>query len=291
LFKEFGGVDAFPICLGTQDTDAIIRTVKNIAPTFGGIVLKNIAAPRCFEIEKRLKEELDIPVYNDDGLGAAAVVGAAAINAFRLLKKPLSDVRAVVCGAGAAGSSVAKMLITIGVNDIIVCDSKGILSASRIPEFGEDKLELLEFTNKDGLSGDLFKALKGSNLFVGVSEPNILTGEMVRAMAKNPVIFALSDPEPEIMPDIAKTSGAGVIGTGFSEFPNHISNALLFPGLFRGVFDAGASEITEPMIVAAINAIAGLVPDEELSAEYILPSVFKEGVCAAVAKSVAEAWI
>ena len=290
LLKEFGGVDAFPICLDTQDIDEIVETVKNISPGFGGINLEDISAPRCFEIEKKLKEVLDIPVFHDDQHGTAAVVSAAVINAFRLLGKPLADVRTVISGAGAAGNAVAKMLNRLGMRDIVVCDSKGILSASRIPEFGEDKLELLELTNKEGLSGDLAKAVSGRDLFIGLSKPNVLSCEMVRSMKKDPVIFAMANPEPEIMPELAVEAGARIVGTGRSDFPNQINNALIFPGIFRGALDAGAKDITEAMKIAAAYALAGLVSDEELSEEYVLPPAFMEGVAGAVAKAVAEAW-
>jgi len=290
LFKEFGGVDAFPICLDTQDIDEIVRTVKHIAPGFGGINLEDISAPRCFEIDRRLREELDIPVFHDDQHGSAIVVSAAVINAFKLLGKPLSDVRTVINGAGAAGNAITKMLALLGVRDIVVCDSKGILSPSRISEFGEDKLGLIELTNKEGLSGELSKAIKGRELFIGVSKPDVLTEEMVKTMKRNPVIFALSNPEPEIKPDIAKAAGARIVGTGRSDYPNQINNVLVFPGIFRGALDAGATAITEEMKIAATYALAGLVSDKELTEEYVLPPALKEGVAAAVAKAVYEAW-
>ena len=290
LFKEFGGVDAFPICLDTQDTEEIIETVKRIAPVFGGINLEDIAAPRCFEIEKRLKAELDIPVFHDDQHGTAVVVGAAVINAFRLLKKKLPLVKVVINGAGAAGNSVAKMLYALGLRDIVVCDSKGIISPSRIPEFGEDKLELLELTNKDGLTGGLEEAVKDRNLFIGVSKPRLLTEEMVRTMAEDAVIFAMANPEPEILPDLAMAAGARVVGTGRSDFKNQINNVLAFPGIFRGALDAEATEITEAMKVAAARALAAQVRESELNEEYILPPAFKEGLAAAVAEAVAAAW-
>jgi len=290
LYKRFGGVDAFPICLDTQDTEKIIETVKTIAPGFGGVSLEAVSAPRCFEIEKRLKEELDIPVFNDNRHGTAVVIGAAVINAFKLLGKPLSEIRAAVSGAGAAGSAVVKMLIRLGVRDVVVLDSKGILSPSRISEFGEYKIGLLEMTNKEGLSGGLEKAVRNRDLFIGVSKPGILTEEMVGTMRKTPVIFAMAAPEPEIMPDKAKAAGARVVGTGRPDFPNQISSVLVSPGIFRGALDAGAKDITEDMKVAAVHALAGLVPKSDLTEEKILPSVFKEGVSEAVAKAVREAW-
>jgi len=290
LFKAFGGVDAFPICLATQDIDEIIETVKRIAPSFGGINLEDISAPRCFEIERRLKSQLDIPVFHDDQHGTAVVVCAGVINAFRLLDKPLSEVRTVISGAGAAGNAVARMLYTLGVRDIVVCDSKGIVSSSRMSEFSEDKLELLEFTNKEGLIGGLTEAVIGRDLFIGVSKPRILTEEMVKTMADSPVIFAMSNPEPEIMPDLAKAAGARIVGTGRSDFPNQINNVLVFPGIFRGALDAEARDITEAMKAAAAYALAGQVLPEELSEDYVLPPAFKEGVASAIAEAVAAAW-
>ena len=290
LFKEFGNVDAFPICLDTQDVEEIIETVKRIAPTFGGINLEDIAAPRCFEVERRLKEELDIPVFHDDQHGTAVVVSAAVINAFKLLGKPLHDVKAAVSGAGAAGAAVVKMLINLGIRDIVICDSKGIISMDRLSEFGKDKIELLEITNKEGLSGDLAEAVKNRDLFIGVSAPKIMTEEMVTSMNEDCVIFAMSNPEPEIMPDIAANGGAKIIGTGGSDFPNQINNVLVFPGIFRGALDAGATDITEEMKTAAAYALADLVSPEELAVDYVLPPAFKEGVAAAVAKAVAAAW-
>ena len=288
LFKELGGVDAFPICLSTQDVDEIVLTVKNISPGFGGICLESIKAPECFEIEKRLREELDIPVFSDSGQGIAAAVCAAVINSFRLTGKSLSDVRAVVCGAGASGSAITKMLVQLGLRDLVICDSKGIISASRISEFEEDKLELLELTNKDGLSGNLQDAIKDRDLFIGVSKPGVLTEVMIRSMAKNPVIFTLSNPEPEISLEHAKAGGAGIVATGSSLSPNHISSMLISPGIFRGVLDADVSEITEEMLLAATRALATLVSDKELSEDSILPSVLSEDVAAAIAKVVAE---
>ncbi len=290
LLKEFGGIDAFPICLDTQDPDEIVKTVKNIAPVFGGVNLAGIAAPACFEIEKRLKAELDIPVFQDNTSGIAMAVSAAVLNAFRLLGKPLSDVRAVICGAGAAGNAIAKMLPKIGLRDIIVCDSKGIIGASRFTEFGEDKLELLEFTNKDGLTGGLAEAVRGRDLLIGVSKSEALTAGLVSSMAKDAVVFALSCPEPEILPDAAKAAGARIVGTGLLRFPNTVDPMLLSPAIFRGTFDARASVITEAMMLAAVQALAGLVSDKDLSEDHILPSVFETGLCEKIAKSLASAW-
>jgi malate dehydrogenase (oxaloacetate-decarboxylating) len=290
LFKEFGGVDAFPICLDTQDVDEIVETVQRIAPVFGGINLEDISAPRCFEVERRLKEILDIPVFHDDQHGTAVVVSAAVINSYRLLDRPLPEVKAVISGAGAAGTAVAKMLLNIGIRDIIVCDSRGIISMDRFSEFGEDKMELLEITNKDNLSGTLPDAIRGRDLFIGVSKPGLLTGEMVRTMQADPVIFAMSNPEPEILPDAAKAAGARIVGTGRSDFPNQINNVLVFPGIFRGALDAEARDITESMKVAAAYALASLVSEEELSEDYVLPPAFFPGIAGVVAEAVAAAW-
>ncbi|MDR0854227.1 MAG: NADP-dependent malic enzyme [Clostridiales Family XIII bacterium] len=290
LFKEFGGIDAFPICLDTQDTEEIIETVVRIAPTFGGINLEDISAPRCFEVERRLKEILDIPVFHDDQHGTAVVVSAAVINAFKLLGRPLKDVKVAVSGAGAAGTAVARMLLNLGINDIVICDSKGIISMERFSEFGADKLELLRITNKDNISGSLSDAVRKRDLFIGVSGPGVLTKEDVETMNEDPVIFAMSNPEPEIMPDIAAEAGARVIGTGRSDFPNQINNVLVFPGIFRGALDAGATDITEKMKVAAAYALAGIVKDEELKEDYVLPPAFKDGVAKTIAEAVAAAW-
>ncbi|MDR2163322.1 MAG: NADP-dependent malic enzyme [Clostridiales Family XIII bacterium] len=290
LFKEFGGVDAFPICLDTQDVDEIVETVKRIAPTFGGINLEDISAPRCFEIERRLKTELGIPVFHDDQHGTAVVVSAAVINSFRLLGKPLGEVRAVISGAGAAGAAVVKMLRAIGMNDIVVCDSKGIISKGRLAEFGEDKLELLALTNRDDLSGGLAEAVRDRDLFIGVSAPRVLSGDMVRTMTRESVIFAMSNPEPEIVPGIACDAGARVVGTGRSDFPNQINNVLVFPGIFKGALASRAADITEDMKVAAAYALAGLVSDEELCEDYVIPPAFKPGIADVIADAVAVAW-
>ncbi|MDR0596595.1 MAG: NADP-dependent malic enzyme [Clostridiales Family XIII bacterium] len=290
LFKEFGGVDAFPICLDTQDTDEIVETVKRIAPTFGGINLEDISAPRCFEVERRLKEELDIPVFHDDQHGTAVVVSAAVINAFKVLGKPLCEVSAVINGAGAAGTAVLKMLRNLGVYDVVVCDSKGIISKDRLAELGAGKMDILELSNKDNLAGDLADAVRGRNLFIGVSVPKVLTPEMVESMGEGAVIFAMSNPEPEIMPDLARKAGASIVGTGRSDFPNQINNVLVFPGIFKGALAARATDITEDMKVAAAYALAGLVPDSELSADCVLPPAFKPGVAEAIAMAVAKAW-
>ena len=290
LFKAFGGVDAFPICLDTQDPDEIVETVKRIAPAFGGINLEDISAPRCFEIERRLKEGLDIPVFHDDQHGTAVVACAAAINAFKLKGKQLKDARVVISGAGAAGNAVVKMLRLLGVMDIVICDSKGIISMDRFSEFGEDKMELLELTNRENISGGLDAAVKGRNLFIGVSAPRILTEKMVRTMERGAVIFAMSNPEPEIMPELAKAAGAGVVGTGRSDFPNQINNVLVFPGIFKGALKARAGGITENMKAAATLALAAQVGDDELSEDYVIPPAFKPGVADAIAEAAAKAW-
>ncbi len=290
LFKEFGGVDAFPICLDTQDTEEIIKTVKNIAPTFGGINLEDISAPRCFEVENRLKEELDIPVFHDDQHGTAVVVSAAVINAFKLLGKELKNVSVAITGAGAAGNAIVKMLINLGIKDIVICDRKGIISADRLSELSEDKIELLELTNKNNLSGSLADAMKDKDLFIGVSGPDVVTEDMVRTMSDKPVIFAMSNPEPEIMPELAFKAGAKIVGTGRSDFPNQINNVLVFPGIFKGALRARARQITEEMKVAAAYALAELVKPDELSTEYVLPNAFHPGVADSVANAVANAW-
>lgn len=288
LFKEFGGLDAIPICLDTQDTEEIIHIVKNIAPVFGGINLEDISAPRCFEIERRLIEELDIPVFHDDQHGTAIVVSAAVINAYRLLGRPLSGVKAVITGAGAAGSAIAKMLHALGLSDIIICDSKGIISRDRMSGLDENKRELLEFTNIEDLSGRLAEAVNGRDLFIGVSGPKVLTKEMAEKMNRDFVVFAMSNPEPEISPDDAKAAGAAIVGTGRSDYPNQINNVLVFPGIFKGALSARAKAITEKMKVAAAYALADVVELDELRADYIIPDAFNKKVTQAVANAVAE---
>jgi len=289
LFKEFGGIDAFPICLDTQNTDEIVESVRHISPGFDGINLEDISAPRCFEIEKRLNAELDIPVFHDNQHGTAIAVTAAAINAFKILEKPLTEVRAVICGAGASGNATAKMLCMLGMRDVVVCDSKGILCANRIPEFGEDKLDLIELTNREGVSGDLADAVRGRDLFIGVSKPGVLDKELVRTMGEDPVIFALASPGPKIRPEAAKEAGARIVGTGSPDYPNRVDNALVFPGIFKGAFIAGATDVTAEMKIAAAYALAEFVKDEYLTEEHLLPSSVN-GVSDAVAKAVSEAW-
>lgn len=282
LFKEFAGIDAFPICLATQDTEEIIRTVKNIAPVFGGINLEDIAAPRCFEIEDRLRKELDIPVFHDDQHGTAIVTLAALINALKLLKKSISEIRIVINGAGAAGVAVARLLRKAGAQTIWICDTKGIISLSRT-DLTEQKLE---FAVK--AQGSLAGALQGADVFIGLSAPGVLTPEMVRSMAKDPIVFAMANPIPEIQPELLG-SDVAVIATGRSDYPNQINNVLAFPGVFRGAIDCRASAITTTMCLEAAYAIASLINPSDLDREYIIPSVFDKRVAIAVAAAVQQA--
>jgi malate dehydrogenase (oxaloacetate-decarboxylating) len=290
LFKTFGGIDAVPICLETQDVDEIVHIVRNIAPVFGGINLEDISAPRCFAIERRLQALLDIPVFHDDQHGTAIVVSAAVINACKLTGRSLESVKAVINGAGAAGAAVTRMLLSLGLRDVVVCDSKGILSPDRLSALSEDKIELLEITNKGGLCGGLAEATAGRDLFVGVSGPRLLTEDMVASMNGRPIIFAMSNPEPEIMPLLAKRAGAAVVGTGRSDFPNQINNVLVFPGVFKGALAARAKAVTEKMKRAAAYALADTVKPNELSPDCIIPDAFNETVADAVADAVARAW-
>ena len=287
LFKEFGGVNAVPICLDTQDTEEIIKTVVNIAPAFGGINLEDISAPRCFEIEERLKELLDIPVFHDDQHGTAIVVLAGIINAMKVTGKDTESSKVVVNGAGSAGVAITKLLLTYGFKHVTMCDINGILGKdSKDLNWMQEKM--VEVTNLEQKTGKLADALKGADIFVGVSAPNIVTPEMVASMNKDAILFAMANPVPEIMPDIAKAAGAKVVGTGRSDFPNQINNVLVFPGIFRGALDARAGQITEEMKMAAARAIASIISDDELNEEYIIPGAFDERVCKAVAKAVAE---
>ena len=285
LFKEFADIDAFPICLDTKDAEEIIKTVKNLAPTFGGINLEDISAPRCFEIERRLKEELDIPVFHDDQHGTAIVVAAGLINALKCTGKKLEDAKIVINGAGSAGISICKLLLQFGVKDAVLVDQKGALCPGEA-WMNDAQKEMAEKTNKDRQTGDLSEIMKGKDVFIGVSAPNIVTSEMVASMAKDPVVFAMANPVPEIMPDEAKKGGAKVVATGRSDFPNQINNVLVFPGIFRGALDARASQITEEMKMAAARAIAGIIAEEELNEDYIIPGVFDKRVCSAVADAV-----
>ena len=288
LFKEFGGVDAFPICLDTKDVDEIVETVKRIAPVFGGINLEDISAPRCFEIERRLKEELDIPVFHDDQHGTAIVVAAGLTNALRYVHKEFSEAKVVINGAGSAGISICRLLLELGIGDVVLVDRNGILAPGE-EWMNPAQKEMAEITNKERLHGDLKTAMKGRDIFVGVSAPNIVTSEMVSTMADDAIVFAMANPTPEIMPDEAKKGGAKVVATGRSDFPNQINNVLVFPGVFRGAFDVRASDINEEMKIAASKAIAALISDEELSADNIIPKAFDKRVGPAVAKAVAEA--
>lgn len=285
LFKEFGGVNAFPICLDTQDTEEIIKTVVNIAPAFGGINLEDISAPRCFEIEKRLNELLDIPVFHDDQHGTAIVVLAGIINGLRITKKSKEDCKVVVNGAGSAGIAITKLLLTYGFKNVTICDRYGIVSQSS-KNLNWMQKEMAKVTNLENKTGLLADALKGADVFVGVSAPNIVTAEMVKTMNKDSIIFAMANPVPEIMPDIAKAAGARIVGTGRSDFPNQVNNVIAFPGIFKGALRGRASIITEEMKLAAANAIAYLVPDEQLNDEFILPEAFDPQVADVVAKAV-----
>ena len=285
LFKEFANVDAFPICLDTKDVDEIVETVKRIAPCFGGINLEDISAPRCFEVEARLKKELDIPVFHDDQHGTAIVVCAGLINALKVVGKKMEDIRVVINGAGSAGISICKLILQFGVGDVVLVDRQGALCP------GEEWMNpaqkaMAEVTNKDHQRGLLAEIIKNKDVFIGVSAPNLVTAEMVKTMAKDPIIFAMANPTPEIMPDVAKAGGARVVATGRSDFPNQINNVLVFPGIFRGALDVRATDITEEMKLAASRAIASLITPEELNEEYIIPSPFDKRVCSLVAKEV-----
>ena len=285
LFKEFGGVNAVPICLNTQDTEEIIRTVANIAPAFGGINLEDISAPRCFEIEKRLKELLDIPVFHDDQHGTAIVVLAGIINALKSTGKKKETAKVVMSGAGAAGVAIAKLLLKYGFRDITMCNSKGIMSKDSAKLNWMQK-RMAEVTNSSGKQGTLADAMKGADIFIGVSAPGIVTEEMAASMNKDAILFALANPVPEIMPDLAKKAGAKVIGTGRSDFPNQVNNVVAFPGIFKGALEGRAPQITEEMKLAAAHVIAGLVPEDELHADNILPEPFDPRVAEAVSRAV-----
>lgn len=285
LFKEFGNVNAVPICLDTQDTEEIITAVKNIAPAFGGINLEDISAPRCFEIEERLKEMLDIPVFHDDQHGTAIVVLAGIINALKVTGKKKEDCKVVVNGAGSAGVAITKLLLTYGFPHITMCDREGIISKS-YPNLNWMQQKMTEVTNLENRTGTLADALKGADIFVGVSAPGIVSAEMVASMNKDAILFAMANPTPEIMPDIAKAAGARVVGTGRSDFPNQVNNVVAFPGIFKGALEGRATQITEEMKLAAAQAIAGLVSDEELSDEFIMPEAFDPRVAEVVSQAV-----
>ena len=285
LFKEFGGVNAVPICLDTQDTEEIIKAVTWLAPAYGGINLEDISAPRCFEIEERLKAALDIPVFHDDQHGTAIVVLAGIINALKVVGKQKENCKVIVNGAGSAGVAITKLLLTYGFTNVILCDKVGIISTST-QGLNWMQEKMANITNPNHESGTLADALKGADIFVGVSAPNIVTAEMVQSMAPDSILFAMANPTPEIMPDIAKAAGARVVGTGRSDFPNQVNNVVAFPGIFKGALEGRATQITEEMKLAAANAIAGLVPDEELNENNIMPEAFNPKVAELVAQAV-----
>lgn len=288
LFKEFAGVDAFPICLRTKDVDEIVRTVYLISGGFGGINLEDIAAPRCFEIEKKLKELCDVPVFHDDQHGTAVVVGAAMLNALRLTGKNIKEIRCVINGAGSAGIAIGKHLLKLGVKHLVMVDRFGII-AEGMEGLNSAHEEMAGLTNRERLTGTLADAMKGADVFIGVSAPGCVSEEMVRSMAKDPIVFPMANPTPEIMPELAKAAGARVVGTGRSDFPNQINNVMAFPGIFRGALDVRASDINEEMQMAASYAIASLISDEELAEDYIMPFAFDGRIGKAVAEAVAEA--
>jgi malate dehydrogenase (oxaloacetate-decarboxylating) len=289
LFKSFADVDAFPICLNTTDPDKIVEVVKLLEPTFGGINLEDIAAPQCFEIEDRLRKECDIPVFHDDQHGTAIVTAAGLINALKLANKKIEDIRVVANGAGAAGVAIIKLLLHMGVKDVILCDTKGIIYKDRPVGMNKFKEEMARMTNKEQKQGTLADALVGADVFVGVSAAGAVTKEMIRSMNQHPIIFAMANPVPEIMPEVAKEAGALVVGTGRSDFPNQVNNVLAFPGIFRGALTVQAKEINEEMKLAAVYAIAGLISTEDLHADYVIPDPFDRRVAAHVASAVATA--
>jgi malate dehydrogenase (oxaloacetate-decarboxylating) len=286
LFKTFGDVDAFPLCVRSKNVDDIVNTVRLLAGSFGGVNLEDISAPRCFEIEAKLKETCDIPIFHDDQHGTAVVTAAAMINAMKLTGRSLKDQEVVVSGAGAAGVAVTRLLMGMGLKNVTLCDSKGAIYKGR-EGLNPFKQQMAEISNREMKKGRLKDVIAGADIFIGVSAPGIVTEEMVSSMSENPIIFAMSNPTPEIMPDLAKAAGAAVVGTGRSDFPNQINNVLAFPGIFRGALDVRASDINDDMKIAAAYAIADFVPADRLSAEYILPAPFEEGIGAAVAKAVA----
>lgn len=291
LFKAFGDVDAFPLCVRSKDVDDIVKTVKLLAGSFGGVNLEDISAPRCFEIEKRLKEdpEVDIPIFHDDQHGTAVITLAGMINALKLTGKDINNISVVVNGAGAAATAITKLLISRGLQDVVLCDRKGAIYAGRTENMNPAKEEIASITNQKGKKGTLAEVLVGADVFIGVSAPGTLTAEMVATMAKDPIVFACANPVPEIMPDEAKKAGVAVMATGRSDFPNQVNNVLAFPGIFRGALDVRASDINDAMKIAASEAIASIVSDEELNADYILPDAFDPRVGKAVAAAVAEA--
>lgn len=288
LFKEFAGVDAFPICVRSKNIEDIVKTVYLISGSFGGINLEDIAAPRCFEIERRLKEICDIPVFHDDQHGTAVVVAAALINALKVVDKKIDEIKVVINGAGSAGIAIAKHMLNMGVKNLVMVDRFGVICEG-MSELNSEQAYMATLTNKEKLTGSLADAIKGADMFLGVSAPGVLTEDMVKSMAEEPIVFAMANPTPEIMPDRAKAAGAAVVGTGRSDFPNQINNVLAFPGIFRGALDCRATEINEEMKAAASMAIASLVDNKDLSAEYILPEAFDERIGRAVADAVIEA--
>ena len=288
LFKEFGGVDAFPLCVRTKDVDEIVDIVYKISGSFGGVNLEDISAPRCFEIEKKLKEKCDIPIFHDDQHGTAVVCSAALINAMKLTGRTLGECKAVINGAGSAGVAIAKLLMSLGLKDVILCDRTGAIYEGR-EQLNPFKEELAKVTNRGMTTGTLADAIKGTDIFIGVSAPGALTQDMIRTMNPDPLVFPMANPPPEIMPDEAKAAGAAIVGTGRSDFPNQINNVLCFPALFRGALDVRASDITENMKIAAAYAIASLVPDDKLSPEFIMPEAFDPRIRDTVAKAVADA--
>lgn len=290
LFKEFGGVDAFPICIRSKDVDEIVNAIFLISGSFGGINLEDISAPRCFEIERKLKEKCDIPIFHDDQHGTAVIVAAGLINALKIVNKKLEDIKVVMNGAGAAGIAIAKHLLNMGVKHITLCDSKGIICKGD-SKLNAVKQEMAEITNLEHLTGTLADAMKGADVFLGISAAGCVTVDMVKSMARDAIIFAMANPTPEIMPDIAKNAGAAVVGTGRSDFPNQINNVLAFPGIFKGALECRASDINEEMKIAASFAIASLVEEDKLNPDYILPHAFDSRVGEAVAKAVKEAAI
>lgn len=288
LFKAFGDVDAFPLCIKSHDVDEIVNTIYLISGSFGGVNLEDISAPRCFEIEKKLKEKCDIPIFHDDQHGTAVVTAAALINALKLVGKKLDEVKVVTSGAGAAGIAIIKLLVSLGLKNVVMCDRQGAIYKGR-ENLNSEKQEMAEICNQNMEKGTLEEVLKGADVFIGVSAPGTVTEEMVQNMAKDPILFPMANPVPEIMPDLAKKAGAAVVGTGRSDFPNQINNVLAFPGIFRGALDVRAKDINDEMKVAAAYAIAGLIQEDELNPDYIIPNPFDKRVAKAVAEAVAKA--
>lgn len=287
LFKTFADIDAIPICIDSKDPDVIVETVYNISKSFGGINLEDISAPRCFEIERRLIEKCDIPVFHDDQHGTAIVASAGLLNAVKVTGRKMGDLKIVINGAGSAGISIAKMILRLGFGEVILCDRNGTIYDGA-PENNPEQQKMSKLTNHQCLKGTLADALKGADILIGVSKPGVVTQDMIRSMAKDPIVFVMANPVPEIMPDLAKEAGAKVVGTGRSDFPNQVNNVIAFPGIFRGALDARAPKITEEMKEAAARAIAAVIPDEELSPDYVLPDGFNPKVVESVAKAVME---